>query len=284
MEWFNSLFSGDLSQGLLLTLVFGALLIALLLVFWLFRKIFGNATTRMNKSRQPRLSVTDAAVVDDKRRLILVRRDNVEHLVMIGGPSDIVIEQAIVRTAPVAIPKPAAQKPAEPAEPVAQTKNDGFFSKPAAAAGAGLATGAASVVATTETAANAASQTVEKAADSVSASAEKTIDTGSQVLANTTDNIKEGAAQITQTATASIFDPAPIPEPELKPEPAVAEPQAQAIPEVAKTEDVSLDFTDDLEDALGLESADEPATGDHRKSSKTEDEMQRLLDDLAAGN
>src|SRR5262249_17504940 len=40
--------------------------------------------------------------VDNRRRLILVRRDNVEHLLMIGGPSDIVVEPNIVRAVPAA--------------------------------------------------------------------------------------------------------------------------------------------------------------------------------------
>jgi hypothetical protein len=50
---------------------------------------------RGGKNREPRLMVLDAAAVDSKRRLVLIRRDNVEHLVMIGGPTDIVIESGI---------------------------------------------------------------------------------------------------------------------------------------------------------------------------------------------
>ena len=50
--------------------------------------------------RQPRLSIMEAATVDNKRRLVLVRRDHVEHLVMIGGPSDIVVEPNIIRGRP----------------------------------------------------------------------------------------------------------------------------------------------------------------------------------------
>src|SRR5437667_816319 len=62
------------------------------------------ATTRLgantNRGRMPRLAVIDAAAVDGRRRLVLVRRDNVEHLLMIGGPSDIVVEPNIVRAIP----------------------------------------------------------------------------------------------------------------------------------------------------------------------------------------
>ncbi len=55
---------------------------------------------RGGKNRQPRLQVLDAAAVDARRRLVLVRRDNVEHLIMIGGPTDIVVESGIL-TSPV---------------------------------------------------------------------------------------------------------------------------------------------------------------------------------------
>ena len=42
-----------------------------------------------------RLGVVEQASVDGKRRLILVRRDNVEHLIMTGGPVDVVVETGI---------------------------------------------------------------------------------------------------------------------------------------------------------------------------------------------
>jgi flagellar protein FliO/FliZ len=76
--------------------VFGLLALAL----WLARRFSGerlaNASTR---GRQPRLAVIDAATVDSRRRLILIRRDNIEHLLMVGGPTDVVIEPNIVRAA-----------------------------------------------------------------------------------------------------------------------------------------------------------------------------------------
>ena len=56
-----------------------------------------------NRGRMPRLAVIDAAAVDGRRRLVLVRRDNIEHLLMIGGPTDIVVEPNIVRAMPRAI-------------------------------------------------------------------------------------------------------------------------------------------------------------------------------------
>jgi len=44
---------------------------------------------------EKRLEVVDQASVDGRRRLVLVRRDDVEHLIMTGGPVDVVIETGI---------------------------------------------------------------------------------------------------------------------------------------------------------------------------------------------
>jgi len=82
---------------------------------WAVRR-FGSA--RLGgavRGRQPRLSVTEYASIDARRRLLLVRRDNVEHLVMIGGPSDIVVEANIVRAMPAAR-EPALARTAGPIE------------------------------------------------------------------------------------------------------------------------------------------------------------------------
>ena len=49
------------------------------------------------RTRQPRLGLVDAFSLDGQRQLVLVRRDNVEHLVMIGGPNDVLVESQINR-------------------------------------------------------------------------------------------------------------------------------------------------------------------------------------------
>lgn len=115
MNWLNDFFGTNLPSGAQLVIIFVALLVLLLLAVWLLRKMFSNKVNPSQRSRQPRLTVTDAAIVDDKRRLVLVRRDNVEHLVMIGGPSDIVIEQNIHHTA--AVVPVSASVPADAIEP-----------------------------------------------------------------------------------------------------------------------------------------------------------------------
>lgn len=44
---------------------------------------------------EPRLAVMEQASVDSRRKLVLIRRDDVEHLIMTGGPVDVVIETGI---------------------------------------------------------------------------------------------------------------------------------------------------------------------------------------------
>jgi hypothetical protein len=47
------------------------------------------------RNPERRLDVVEQANIDGRRRLVLIRRDDVEHLVMTGGPVDVVIETGI---------------------------------------------------------------------------------------------------------------------------------------------------------------------------------------------
>ena len=73
----------------------GIALLVLIGILWVVRNRAPSPFVRGGKNRQPRLQVLDAAAVDARRRLVLVRRDGIEHLIMIGGPTDIVIESGI---------------------------------------------------------------------------------------------------------------------------------------------------------------------------------------------
>jgi hypothetical protein len=53
------------------------------------------ATTFFKPKPEKRLEVVDQASIDGRRRLVLIRRDEVEHLIMTGGPVDVVIETGI---------------------------------------------------------------------------------------------------------------------------------------------------------------------------------------------
>jgi flagellar protein FliO/FliZ len=84
-------------------LTFAAAAIAALLAAALILVIFRLASGRRLKmpgdgrARLPRLGVVDSVDLDRQRQLVIVRRDNIEHLLMIGGPNDIVIESGIIR-------------------------------------------------------------------------------------------------------------------------------------------------------------------------------------------
>ena len=96
-------------------------LVCLVAVLWVLRNRPSSPFIRGGKNRQPRLAVLDAAAVDARRRLVLVRRDEVEHLIMIGGPTDIVIESRIAAELPaphldaVAPPRPVERRQPAPA-------------------------------------------------------------------------------------------------------------------------------------------------------------------------
>lgn len=71
-------------------------LMVLVVVFWLMKARGGRGDrAKGGRGRMPRLGVLDVVAVDTRRRLVLIRRDDVEHLVMIGGPNDFVIETRI---------------------------------------------------------------------------------------------------------------------------------------------------------------------------------------------
>jgi flagellar protein FliO/FliZ len=106
---FDGLFGGETPLAVKFIITFIIVLALIPLLLWAVRRVGGTrlGAPASRGGRQPRLAVIDAASVDGRRRLVLIRRDNVEHLVLIGGPTDIVIEQNIVRAVPVAPPREA---------------------------------------------------------------------------------------------------------------------------------------------------------------------------------
>ena len=66
------------------------------LVVWAFKTFFGRPSAHgFLRPRDKRLGVVETASVDARRKLLLVRRDDVEHLIIVGGPVDMVIETGI---------------------------------------------------------------------------------------------------------------------------------------------------------------------------------------------
>jgi flagellar biogenesis protein FliO len=116
MEFFGSEL-GTLARVVVALLVVLGLIA---LTFWLIRR-FGPITLTKSgvaRGRQPRLALLESATVDARRRLVLIRRDNVEHLLLVGGPTDVVVEPNIVRAA--TMQTQPAPIPAAAREPIAR--------------------------------------------------------------------------------------------------------------------------------------------------------------------
>lgn len=97
---FETLFGSEMPLAARFFIAFLVVLGLIGATAWLVRRFGANRLGGGNaRGRQPRLAVIDAAPVDGRRRLVLIRRDNIEHLLMIGGPTDVVVEQNIVRAA-----------------------------------------------------------------------------------------------------------------------------------------------------------------------------------------
>src|SRR6185436_3174617 len=123
----NSLFGVDLPPFVNFVIAFVVVLGLIGGLTWLVRRFGATRVDACARSRQPRLAVIDAAAVDGRRKLVIIRRDNVEHLLMIGGPTDVVVETNIVRAAGVAArdaaparvgPEPTLRATPEPVSPV----------------------------------------------------------------------------------------------------------------------------------------------------------------------
>ena len=75
---------------------------------WLARRFgLGGAIATRTGGRVRRLGVVEVLPVDARRRLLLIRRDGVEHLILTGATADIVIETGI----PVPASVPTVQQP-----------------------------------------------------------------------------------------------------------------------------------------------------------------------------
>jgi hypothetical protein len=84
--------------------------------YWLVRNYMNGVSpvaALFGPRPERRLAVVEQASVDGRRRLLLIRRDDVEHLIMTGGPVDVVIETGIhpQRAPAAATPEPDLAAP-----------------------------------------------------------------------------------------------------------------------------------------------------------------------------
>jgi hypothetical protein len=97
MQWLNELPFAD-NRVLQIGLLAACGIAALVVLAIVYRLTFAHRLrVPGGRTRQPRLGLVDAFSLDGQRQLVLIRRDNIEHLVMIGGPNDVLVESQINR-------------------------------------------------------------------------------------------------------------------------------------------------------------------------------------------
>jgi flagellar protein FliO/FliZ len=69
---------------------------------WAVRRYGAFGAQPRTRGRFRRLRIVEVAPVDAKRKLVLVRRDDTEHLLLLGAGPDVLVESGIVPPAPPA--------------------------------------------------------------------------------------------------------------------------------------------------------------------------------------
>ncbi|MEM8876688.1 MAG: hypothetical protein AAGD23_02335 [Pseudomonadota bacterium] len=127
----------DFSQPMEFIIAFVVVMVLIALVTLIVRGLMfrGGDGFRGRAQKRQRLFVGEWVRVDEKRRLLLVRRDEVEHLLLIGGNSDLVVEQDVSSKKPQTLPVATVQAPAAqpdvytpPEEPRIPTTDPGYRS------------------------------------------------------------------------------------------------------------------------------------------------------------
>jgi flagellar protein FliO/FliZ len=102
MQFLSSLLGGSGNTIVTSALALGVVIVLIVLGVWVLKFFMKTGVAMRPQGR--RVQVVEQVQVDAKRQLLVIRRDNVEHLVMTGGPQDVVIETGI----------PAAERPTLP--------------------------------------------------------------------------------------------------------------------------------------------------------------------------
>ena len=95
LDWLDGIAGPGYVRALLWTLLALVVLVVVLAAVKLIRSMTFGTFVAGGRNRKTRLAVMDATPVDSHRRLVLIRRDDIEHLLLIGGPTDVVVERDI---------------------------------------------------------------------------------------------------------------------------------------------------------------------------------------------
>jgi flagellar protein FliO/FliZ len=88
---------------------------------WAARRFGFGGQLIPNTGKSPRLSVVEVRALDSRRKLVLLRRDGREHLVLLGPSQDLLLESGIQAPPEGADPVPAPVPQAELSQAGRQT-------------------------------------------------------------------------------------------------------------------------------------------------------------------
>lgn len=100
-EWLNQYVGEAIAPYATIAIALAVVFILIAVLFRILRILRSGA---FRGGGQARLGIVEAVALEGERRIVLIRRDNVEHLLMIGGENDIVIETGIERGTPASAP------------------------------------------------------------------------------------------------------------------------------------------------------------------------------------
>src|SRR5262245_58823782 len=106
MQFLTSLLGESAGAIVTSALALGIVLVLIMLAVWALKLLTRRTSPGIARGRNRRLSVVDQVQVDARRQLLIIRRDDVEHLILTGGPQDLLVESGI----PVEQPPPPARR------------------------------------------------------------------------------------------------------------------------------------------------------------------------------
>lgn len=114
MQFLTSLFGGSENTALNAAFALGLVLVLVVFGLWVM-KILVAASSNLSRGRGRRLTVVESVQIDARHKVTILRRDNVEHVIMTGGAQDVVLETGIpVEKVGIRRPAPVQPTTAEP--------------------------------------------------------------------------------------------------------------------------------------------------------------------------
>lgn len=105
MQFITMVLGGPGNSVLTTILALGFVIVLIVLGLWVL-KAGMRTTARLGGVRGRRLAIVEQLQIDPRRQLVIVRRDDTEHVLLIGGSQDVVVETGIPAEAARKLPSP----------------------------------------------------------------------------------------------------------------------------------------------------------------------------------